>query len=331
MTPFLSSLELDDQSILHPLLDRLHSLFNQRNLNNSPPSHHIMSSQPVWFITAASSGFGYQIALHALSLSHVVIATARDPSRISDLAAAGAHTMALDVTAPESELEAAAADVFARFGRVEYLINAAGYILEGAVEEVSSEELQRSFDTNVFGTVKTIGAFLNAGMRTQEKRLSDGKRATVVTFGSLGSWVGGASFSVYAMTKACVSSLAESLREELAPFDIVATAIEPGYFRTNFLRPGNRVSAARRIAAYEDEATPTGMVRRALTKTDGNQPGDVEKGARVVVEVLTGTEREVPMRIVLGKDCEAVVRGKCESTLMLLEEWKDVIRSTDHE
>ncbi|KAM0438498.1 hypothetical protein ACHAPT_001247 [Fusarium lateritium] len=246
-----------------------------------------MASTPVWFITAASSGFGHEIALLALTRGHTVVATARNPSRIQDLADAGAHTLAFDVTAPLSDIEAVAKDVFAKHGRVDYLINAAGFILDGAVEESSPQEVYDSFNTNVFGVFNTIKAFL-PGMRAQDIG-EDGTRGTIATFGSLGSWRGGASYSVYAMTKSCVSSLAESLREELAPFNIIATVIEPGYFRTSFLNPGVKVTTKQRIAAYEDESTPTGKTRRALEMTDGRQLGDVKKGYNVPEDLQGAT------------------------------------------
>ncbi|KAJ4311659.1 hypothetical protein N0V84_010338 [Fusarium piperis] len=289
-----------------------------------------MAPTPVWFITAASSGFGHDIALLALKRGHTVVATARNASRIQDLADAGAHTLAFDVTAPLRDIEAAAKDVFAKHGRVDYLINPAGFILEGSVEESSPEEVYDSFNTNVFGTFNTIKAFL-PGMRAQEIGEND-TRGTVVTFGSLGSWSGGASYSVYAMTKSCVSSLAESLREELAPFKIVATVVEPGYFRTSFLNPGVKATTKQRIPAYDDENTPTGKTRRILDKKNNKQEGDVKKGCEVVVDVLTRRDgREVPVRIVLGRDCEAFIRGECEETVRLLDEWRSLIVSTGYD
>lgn len=287
--------------------------------------------QPVWFITAASSGFGHATALQALSLGHTVIATARSASRIQDLADAGAHTIAFDVSSPLASIEAVAKDIFAKFGRVDYLVNVAGFILEGSVEETSPQEVLDSFTTNVFGVMNTVKAFLG-GMRAQDMGVN-GRRGTIVTFGSLGSWNGGANYAVYAMTKACVSSLAESLSAELAPFAIAATVVEPGYFRTGFLNPGARTSTALRLPAYEDPSTPTGQTRRALATTDGKQLGDVKKGAEVLVDVLTGKKtkgEELPVRIVLGSDAVAYIRGKCERTMGLLDEWKDVAESTDH-
>lgn len=289
-------------------------------------------SRPVWFITAASAGFGQAIALAALRRGHTVIATARNPSKITSLAAAGAHTLAFDVTSPPSTIEAVAKEVFEQHSRVDYLVNAAGYIFEGAVEEVTPDEVLASFNTNVFGAMNTIRAFLPY-MRAQP--LADnGVRGVVATFGSLGSWRGVAGSSVYSMTKWCCSALAESLAMELEPFGIKATVVEPGYFRTSFLNPGVRVSARARIDAYDDENTPTGKVRRNLASIDGHQLGDVNKGAEVVVDVISGTGvasgKDVPVRIVLGSDAEKVIRNKLETTAKLLDEWQDVVRSTDH-
>ncbi|KAJ6442500.1 short-chain dehydrogenase [Purpureocillium lavendulum] len=291
------------------------------------------SDKPVWFVTAASSGFGREIVLNALGRGHLVVATARKPERIQDLADAGADTMAFDVTSAQETIDATAKKVFDKYGRVDYLINAAGYILEGAVEEITKEEVFKCFDTNVFGTMSTTRAFL-PGMRAQPVA-ANGVRGTVVTFGSLGSWRGGAGYSAYGMAKGSMSLLAEALRPELAPFAIRSTVVEPGYFRTGFLNPGAMVQARARIDAYEDEATPTGKARRALKLTDGNQPGAVKKGCNVVVDILTGTGaaagKEFPVRVVLGKDCEQTIRDKFTSTLQILDEWREAIRSTDHD
>ncbi|GJN70065.1 hypothetical protein PLICBS_004117 [Purpureocillium lilacinum] len=290
------------------------------------------SPTPVWFITGASSGFGHEIALSALRRGHVVVATARNPDKIKDLQDAGADTLAFDVTAAVPEIEAVARLVNSKYLRVDYLVNAAGYMLEAAVEEATPEGVHANFNTNVYGTMNTIRAFLPF-LRVQTLG-SNGRRSNVVTFGSLGSWQGGASYAVYAMTKSCASSLAQSLRPELKPFLIDVIVIEPGYFRTGFLNPGARVSAANRIDAYDDESTPSGQLRMALKSTDGNQPGDVEKGAEVCVDVLTRTGvaqgRELPPRLVLGSDCVGVIREQCGATLTLLDQWDSIFKSTDY-
>lgn len=287
---------------------------------------------PVWFVVAASSGFGREVAIKALERGHTVVATARKADRIQDLADAGAHIMTFDVTSPASDIDAVAQQVFKQHSRIDYLVNTAGYVLEGAAEEVSPQEIYECFNTNVFGIMNTLRVFLP---RIREQPLApDGIRSTILTFGSLASWKSGASYSVYAMTKSCASSLAESLREELSPFKIRATAVEPGYFRTSFLKPGVIVKSQHRIAAYDDEQTPSGQLRKQLSIMDGNQPGDVSKGANVIVDVVTGSGaadgQELPLRIVLGSDCYTVVREKCSQTLAILDQWDDIIKSTDH-
>nr|BDX35618.1 short-chain dehydrogenase/reductase StrR [Stachybotrys sp.] len=290
------------------------------------------SPSTVWFITAASSGFGREIALQALDRGHTVIATARNPAKIQDLADAGAHTIAFDVTSPLPTIERVAKDVIDQYGRVDYLVNTAGFITDAAVEEISPEEVYNAFNTNVFGTVNTIHAFLPY-MRKQSTHPS-GTRGTVVTFGSIGSWEGGPSYAVYSMAKGCMSLLAESLKPELSPFNIVATVVEPGYFRTNFLNADAKVTSKVRLQEYEDENTPSGAVRKRLAAVSNNQPGDVKKGCNVLVDILTRSGvaegRDVPVRICLGSDADAFIRGKVDKTTALLDDWKDVFTSTDY-
>jgi NAD(P)-dependent dehydrogenase (short-subunit alcohol dehydrogenase family) len=140
---------------------------------------------PVWFITAAGSGFGHALALEALSHSHHVIATSRSLSKLSPLAAKGALTLALDVTAPLSTIEAAVKKAVDTYGPITHLVNAAGYCLVGAVEETSPEEDLATFNTNVLGTLnvtKVVLPYLRGG---------SGDRV-VCNFGSIASWTGGA-------------------------------------------------------------------------------------------------------------------------------------------
>lgn len=135
-----------------------------------------------------------------------------------------------------------------------------------------------------------------------------------------------------------MSGLTEGLAEELKPFGIDVCVIEPGYTQTGFLaRSGNgngggdhRVVTERRIAAYE--GTAVAAAREALEAYNGNQPGDVEKSAKVIVDVLTKSDvaegREVPVRLALGTDTLEVIKKKCEDTLRLIGEWEDVSKST---
>lgn len=286
---------------------------------------------PVWFITATSSGFGHALALAALKQGHTVIATARNPESIQDLADCGAHTLAFDVVSPYSTIEALAKDLFAKYGRIDYLINAAGYLLLGAVEEVSQQEIYDSFNVNVFGALNTIRAFL-PHMRTQAIA-ANGVRATIVTFGSLGSWKPHAGCAIYCMNKACASLLAENLNDEIAPFAMRAVVVEPGHFRTAFLKSNAMVKAKVQLGAYNGDDTASGQIKQILAAVDGKQIGDPDKGAQIILDVLTGSGvakgRALPVRIVLGSDCQQTIKEKCTNELKMLEEWADVASSTD--
>ncbi|KAH8704597.1 hypothetical protein GQ44DRAFT_512029 [Phaeosphaeriaceae sp. PMI808] len=280
---------------------------------------------PVWFITAASSGFGKFIALEALSRGHKVIASARSTSRIADLKEAGAETIALDVTSPLSDIQAVAKQANEKYGYINHLVNAAGYLLMGAVEETSPQEDYNIFNTNVFGMLNVSKAFL------PYLRATSGVR-TIANFGSIGSWRGGPGCALYCGTKWACSGISESMTAELAPLGIAVTCVEPGYFRTGFLNQGVQVKSQTRLKVYEESAV--GVVRKTLDETDNNQPGDVVKGCKVLVDILTGTGaaegKEVPIRIALGSDAPGVIGAKCEETLKLLQEWDGVTNVTDH-
>lgn len=119
---------------------------------------------------------------------------------------------------------------------------------------------------------------------------------------------------------------------ELAPIGIAVMVVEPGYFRTGFLNDGAQIKSERRIKEYDE--TVVGKVRARLDEVNNNQPGDVAKGAKVVVDILTKSGaaqgKEVPIRVILGKDCATGVREKMQDTLQLLEEWESIATQTDH-
>ena len=122
------------------------------------------------------------------------------------------------------------------------------------------------------------------------------------------------------------------MRAELAPLGIAVAVVEPGYFRTGFLNDGAQVKSQKRMQEYDE--TAVGDVRKMLESANNNQPGDVVKGCKVLVDVLTRSGaaegKEVPMRVTLGSDSHEVVRGKCEETLKLLEEWDGITNVTNH-
>ncbi|KAJ0385982.1 hypothetical protein COL922a_005245 [Colletotrichum nupharicola] len=261
---------------------------------------------PVWFITGASSGFGFEIAKEALARGHKVIATARNPSKISALASSGADLLPLDVAADEASVTDTVNEAFALHGKVTHVINSAGYVLDGTVEEADAKEAFDQFNTNVLGTLKVC--------RAAAPHLRAQGFGVVVNIGSLGTWESCAAAGLYCATKAAVSNLTEAFRDELSPFGVDVCALEPGYFRTGFLNPGARIKAKVDLDAYQ--TGPAGNYKKLLNDADNHQPGDPVKGARVAVDVFTKSGvaggREIPIRLVLGTDCLAAVRKKCQ-------------------
>ncbi len=282
-----------------------------------------MTTGKVWIITGCSSGFGREIARAALARGDIVVATARDPTKLADLGAKGAILQRLDVTDDDAHLAEAIASVLTETGgKIDILVNNAGYILTGAVEECSREEVQATFNTNVFGQLNVARAVLPI-MRKQ-------KSGIIANLGSIGGWQGTPGAGLYCATKACAAMISEALRFEVAHLGIKVTCVEPGYFRTSVLSPGHRVRAKKIIDELDKGA---GATIGALDALDRQQPGDPAKGAALIVEVLTGSGRaegrDLPPRLVVGRDAYDFVTGNMNSNRVNLGLWKDLATSTD--
>ncbi|TDL22862.1 NAD(P)-binding protein [Rickenella mellea] len=282
------------------------------------------STQFVWLITGTSSGFGRDLAVAALKRGDKVIATARGRSlgKLGDLKAQGADVLELDVTAPFGKIQEVAKNANAIHGKIDVLVNNAGYILVGAMEENTPEETLQQFHTNVFGGLNIARAVLPY-MRAR-------KTGTVVWYGSLGGWRAVPNAGLYCATKYALRGIGETLHAEISPLGLRSLVIEPGYFRTEFLAADNRAPQVSRIADYKPM---TEKANEALLAYNGKQPGDPKKGVEVIIDVIKqeglAKGKEPPVVLPLGSDCLAVVQNSCQNTLKTLEEWKDVIVSTD--
>jgi len=163
-------------------------------------------------------------------------------------------------------------------------------------------------------------------------RATSGEK-TISNFGSLASWHGGPGYALYTGTKWACSGISEALRAELEPFNIKVTVVEPGYFRTGFLNGDAQVSSAARLTVYDE--TKVGQMRAGLSSMNGKQLGDVAKGSRVLVDILTHTGlaegKDVPMRVAVGSDAPPAIRAKLQATEALLGEWDAITTNTDHE
>lgn len=271
-----------------------------------------------WFITGASRGFGLLIAKVALARGDNVIATARQPQSI--ITALDNHpsvlALPLDVT-DEAAAFSAVDQAIARFGRIDVLVNNAGYGLLGAVEEATADEVRRIYETNVFGLLNVTRAVLPA-MRGQGS-------GHVINISSIGGYQAYQGWGVYGSTKFAVEGITEALAQELQPLGIHATVVEPGFFRTDFLDASSLSTSAEIL----DYAGTVGAMRRFAVDANHQQPGDPMKLACAVL--MLADAPQPPLRLALGSDTVARLRSKNASVERELGAWMHVSLSTDVE
>lgn len=273
---------------------------------------------PVWFITGCSTGLGRALAATALERGHRVAATARDPHTLTDLVADHGDrvlALALDVTDP-AQVAAAVKLAEAEFGRIDVLVNNAGYGYLAAVEEGEDAEIRALFDTNVFGLVETTKAVL-PGMRAR-------RAGNIVNISSLGGLAAFGATGYYHATKFAVEGLSESLAAEVAPLGIGVTIVEPAAFRTNWSGPSMRQSAT----AIDDYAETAGARRAGTLATYGHQPGDPQRAAAAVIDAVESAEP--PLRLLLGRAAYDIATARLDTLRSGFDAWKDVTLGADY-
>ena len=270
-----------------------------------------------WFITGASRGLGALIAEQALARGDAVVATARDPARVVSRLGDSPNLLAvaLDVT-NEAQARAAADAAVARFGRIDILLNNAGFGLLGAVEEATAPEIERVYATNVFGLLAVTRAVL-PHMRRQ-------RSGHVLNISSIGGYAASAGWGVYCSTKFAVEGITEALALELKPLGVHATVIEPGFFRTDFLDAQSLSVSPSHIDDYADTA---GAMRSFAASANHAQPGDPAKLARALMTVVDAAEP--PLRMPFGSDAVRRIEAKNAAVAQELARWRDLSVSTD--
>ncbi|SDO17432.1 oxidoreductase [Polaromonas sp. JS666] len=271
----------------------------------------------VWMITGAARGIGARITEAALARGEAVVATSRDAASLQKRFPESDALLALplDVT-DEAQAAAAVQAALARFGRIDVLVNNAGYGLLGAVEEATADEVRRLYDTNVFGLLNVTRAVLPA-MRAR-------RSGHVINISSLGGYQSGPGFGVYCSTKFAVEGLSEALHGELAPLGIHVTVVEPGYFRTDFL-DSNSLAVSPRI--LDDYAASAGQVRVAATRINHNQAGDPLRLAQAMLALVDANAP--PLRLPLGTDTLQTIADKHAFVEAEVKAWRALSASTD--
>jgi NAD(P)-dependent dehydrogenase (short-subunit alcohol dehydrogenase family) len=272
----------------------------------------------VWFITGASRGLGLELAASALEHGDQVIATARDTQAIARALTEESDSMLaapLDVTDEDQAAAAVTAGV-GRFGRIDVLVNNAGYGLFGGVEEISDAEARALFDTDVFGLLNVTRAALPT-LRSQGA-------GRIINIGSSAGFAASAGRGLYGAAKAAVEAITEALHAELAPLGVHATVVEPGSFRTQFLTADSQRQARQVIPAYDGTA---GQLRAGIEAGNGHQPGDPVQAAAAIRQLAVAPDP--PLRLQLGSDCVDLVEGKLAAVATELGHWRDLALSTD--
>lgn len=270
-----------------------------------------------WLITGCSTGIGREIARAALESGHSVVVTARRTETITDLVdefGDRAVAVALDVTDKE-QIAAAVRAAHDAFGGIDVLVNNAGNGYLSAVEEGEDEQVRKLFDTNYFGVVDTIKAVL-PGMRAN-------KSGYIVNISSMTGLVANPPNAYYSSTKFALEALTEALAQEVKPFGIKVSAIEPGAFRTDWAARSMWESDTP-IGDYEENVGS----RKTLIKEFANHlPGDPRKVAEAVL--LLSTLDEPPLRLLLGRDVLKAVRDKIATLSASIDEWEAVTKNVN--
>ncbi len=271
-----------------------------------------------WFVTGASRGLGADIVRAVLAAGDRVVATARNRQTLVETLGPDADnllSLALDVTRPD-QVQAAVDAAQARFGRIDVLVNNAGYGHLSVFEESTAQDAQAQYDTNVFGLMHVTRAVLPI-MRAQ-------RSGRIFNIASVGGIVGGESGTLYCASKFAVEGFSESLAGEVRRFGVHVTVVEPGFFRTDFLEASSVRHGSHPIADYAQVAADLKAFYDARSR---NQAGDPARLGQALV-TLANAERP-PVRWCAGTDALAMVQAKIDSLQGELDAWRDLSASTD--
>lgn len=273
----------------------------------------------VWFVTGASKGFGLELVKQLLQQGHQVAATSRNVAELRqavDTELTNFLPLAVDLTTETSVGEAIQATI-GQFGRIDVVVNNAGYGQLGSLEELTDEESRANFDVNVFGTLNVIRQVMPQLRKQQSGR--------ILNFSSIAGIIGGfPGWGIYCATKFAVEGLSEALAAEVAPFGIKVTVVAPGYFRTNFLKSGS-------IKLAEDKLPEYTIVRDSEAYHDqlqreNTQPGDPQKLATALIRIAAVLNP--PLHLLLGEDAYGLADQKLKDLQADMSLWKELSRLT---
>lgn len=277
-----------------------------------------MDNKKVWFITGASKGFGLCLVNQLLAAGNPVAATSRDVAELRrSIGTKSADFLPLSVDlATETSVGEAIQATIAQFGRIDVVVNNAGYGQLGSLEELTDGEARANFEINVFGTLNVIRQVMPHLRNQQSGHILNLSSIAGIT-GHFPGW------GIYCATKFAVEGLSESLSAEVAPFGVKVTIVEPGYFRTEFLSSGSLRVPQSQLEAYTLVRESEAIHQRQI---QGNQPGDPEKAVATMIQITDAPNP--PLHLFLGQDAYDVAYGKIQALQSDLENWKALTTAT---
>ncbi|MBN9300026.1 MAG: SDR family NAD(P)-dependent oxidoreductase [Filimonas sp.] len=278
-----------------------------------------MNTGKVWFVTGASKGLGLSLVKQLLESGYRVAATSRDEQALINAAGSAAASflpIKMDI-ANNADVKQAIEKTVQQFGRIDVVVNNAGYGQMGALEELTDEEARKNFDVNVFGALNVI-----RNAMPYLRKQGAGHIFNISSIGGLNGTFGG--WGIYCATKFAMAGFTESLADEVKSFGVHVTLVYPGYFRTDFLSNESAMGAKNPIADY-DTARQTELLHR--NDINGNQPGDPLKAANVMIAV--SEDENPPLHLVLGKDAYSLAEQKILAVQQDMAAQKDRGTSTD--
>ncbi|AFY44063.1 oxidoreductase [Nostoc sp. PCC 7107] len=277
-----------------------------------------ISQTRVWLITGCSSGLGRALAETVLEQGETVVITARNPQHIEDLAAKfPSQTLAvqLDVTKPD-QVQEAVKQAIAKFGRIDVLVNNAGCEIAGVIEEISDEAVRRMFETNFFGVLEMLRAVVPY-MRQQ-------RSGHIFNISSIACFAASPGGGIYGSTKLALEGISGSLANEVAPFGVKVTIVEPNGLRTDFF---TRSFALTETQIEDYQPLIEGIRQSVQELIDGGLIGDPKKASQAIIQVADSDHP--PMRLALGADTVEAIKEALEFMRADVDAWKEVSMSTD--
>jgi NAD(P)-dependent dehydrogenase (short-subunit alcohol dehydrogenase family) len=271
--------------------------------------------QKVWLMTGIARGLGHALAKAVSARGDLVIGTTRRGEQPVGFAADNLTVLPLEMT-DRDQIAHTAAAAFARHGRLDVIVNNAGYGLLGSIEASTPDEADHVFAVNFFGPLALIRAVL--------PRLREQRRGHIVNISSIAGVAPTPGAGLYAATKSALDGLSYSLAQEVAPFGIWVTVVNPGSFRTEFL--SNR-SVLRTSRSIDDYAVTSGRAVDGLLTKDGQQLGDPDRGATAIMEAVESDDP--PLNLVLGSDALDRARGRIDRFEEDLIRWESLTLSTN--